>query len=345
MQVITQKQYDEIEQENTKYLDVLHKTNGFDYIEKRESCFHNLDFRKIELRPGLSLLILDETCYQQVNTYTDHDGLYGLKSKFYLSGNHGVICPGIEGVEENYQETAGNNYLFYLPDIEEIEQDFAGEHYQVVRILSDLSFFRSFGSEFESLPKQLQLLLESDSAPLFHRPVGKITPAMQTVLWQIINAPYQGIVQRVYLESKTLELLALQLAQFIEAEEEVQKVSNLKASEIEKIYQAKEILINNMSEPPTLLNLAEQVGIYHMKLKQGFRELFGTTPFGYLHNHRMEMAQNLLLETELNVMTVASAVGYSNPSHFAAAFKKKFGISPNACRLGNAKREKSKLIL
>ena len=338
MKVITLEQYDEIKQENTKYLDVLHKTNGFDYIEKRESCFQNLYHRKVELRPGLSLLLLDETCYQDTNISNNHDGFYGLTSKFYLSGNHGVICPGIEGVEENYQETAGNNYLFYLPDIEEIEQDFAGEHYQQVRIYSDLNFFRSFSGEFESLPKQLQLLIEGDSAPLFHRPVGKITPAMQTVLWQIINAPYQGIVQRVYLESKTLELLALQLAQFIEAEEDVKIICNLKAGEIEKIHQAKEILIDNMTEPPTLLDLAQQVGIYHMKLKQGFRELFGITPFGYLHNHRMEMAQNLLLENQLNVMMVASAVGYSNPSHFAAAFKKKFGISPNACKLGNTKR-------
>ncbi|MEM6402240.1 MAG: hypothetical protein AAF757_18755 [Cyanobacteria bacterium P01_D01_bin.116] len=102
---------------------------------------------------------------------------------------------------------------------------------------------------------------------------------MQTVLWEIINAPYQGIVQRVYLESKTLELLALQLAQFIETEEKVTRVCNLKAGEIEKIHQAKEILINNITEPPTLLDLAEQVGIYHMKLKQGFRQLLSHSKY------------------------------------------------------------------
>ena len=65
-----------------------------------------------------------------------------------------------------------------------------------------------------------------------------------------------------------------------------------------------------------------------MKLKQGFRELFGKTPFAYLRNHRLETAQNLLLENDMGVLAVASAVGHANSSHFAAAFKQKLGISP-----------------
>ena len=69
-----------------------------------------------------------------------------------------------------------------------------------------------------------------------------------------------------------------------------------------------------------------------MKLKQGFKELFATTPFAYLRNYRLEMAQNLLLENNMSVLAVASAVGYANSSHFATAFRKKFGISPKACK-------------
>jgi AraC-like DNA-binding protein len=46
------------------------------------------------------------------------------------------------------------------------------------------------------------------------------------------------------------------------------------------------------------------------------------------------MAKMLLQEGEQNVAEVASYVGYSNPGHFAAAFKRKFGMSPKICRLG-----------
>jgi AraC family transcriptional regulator, transcriptional activator of the genes for pyochelin and ferripyochelin receptors len=54
------------------------------------------------------------------------------------------------------------------------------------------------------------------------------------------------------------------------------------------------------------------------KLKQGFRQIFGTTVFGYLHDHRMEQAKQMLAEQKLSVAEVAHAVGYSHLSHFAS---------------------------
>jgi len=126
----------------------------------------------------------------------------------------------------------------------------------------------------------------------------------------------------------------LQLAQILETEQNRQTLINLKASDIERIYHAKDILISQYDNPPTLLDLARRVGVNDNKLKLGFREVFGITVFGYLHNYRMEMAQMLLQEGKQSVAEVASHVGYSNPGHFAAAFKRKFGMSPKVCRLG-----------
>lgn len=75
------------------------------------------------------------------------------------------------------------------------------------------------------------------------------------------------------------------------------------------------------------MTLARQVGLNDFKLKLGFRQVFGTTVFGYLHEHRMEQAQLLLQERRMNVEEVARTVGYANRSSFAA-FRKKFGINP-----------------
>ncbi|VEP18866.1 DNA-binding domain-containing protein, AraC-type [Hyella patelloides LEGE 07179] len=315
--------------------EVIYKVDGFDQIETLQHSLYQCSIKEAELSPGLSLKITKATCFSPINCEVNHDNFNLIASKFYISGYHGVICSKVKGVAENYTEMKGQNYLFYLPNIREIEQYFPNETVNSIAIYAEIDFLRNFCSNLESVPIKLQPLIEKGKSPCFHLPIGKILPAMQTVLWQIMATPYKGILQRMYLESKILELLVLQLAQLLENETSKQKVISLNKSEIDKIYQAKEILINNLAEPPTLMNLAQQVEIHHMKLKQGFRELFGTTPFSYLRNYRMEMARNILLESKSSVLSVASAVGYSNSSHFAAAFKQKFGISPKACKLRN----------
>jgi AraC family transcriptional regulator, transcriptional activator of the genes for pyochelin and ferripyochelin receptors len=336
MKILTEEQLLEQTLNTGGTREVTYNVDGFDKIENLQHSLYKSIFKEVKLNSGLSLEITNATCYSPINFDVIHNNCDFLVSKFYLSGNHGVICPQVKNVAEYYTEKAGESYLFYLPNIQEVEQYFPKEQVCLITIHTTRSFLSGFCKNFNLNSTLLNSLIEKEESSSFHLPVGKISPVMQTVLWQIMTTPYQGILQRMYLESKALELLVLQLAQLLETEKPQLKSTTLKASEIEKIYQAKEILINNIIEPPTLLNLAQQVKIHHMKLKQGFRELFDTTPFAYLRNYRLEMAQNLLLESNLSVLTVASAVGYSNSSHFATAFKKKFGISPKACKSGNS---------
>lgn len=76
------------------------------------------------------------------------------------------------------------------------------------------------------------------------------------------------------------------------------------------------------------MELAREVGINDYKLKIGFHEVFDTTVFGCLYEYRMERSRQLLESGNLTVTGVARAVGYANRSHFAAAFKRKFGVNP-----------------
>jgi len=217
-----------------------------------------------------------------------------LTSKFYLSGNHRVLTLGIKEVKDNYIEKVNQNYLFYLPNLKEIEQTQAGERLYLIRIKTDINFLRTFGTGFESLSPKLLQLIEGDDVQRFHQPLGKITPTMQLTLQQILNCPYQGMMKRMHLESKTLELLLLQFAQWGEAEKKSTPTSTLRANDIERVHYAKEILTSHWENPPSLLELAKQAGLNDYKLKQGFRHVFGTTVFGYLQQYRMELAKQYL---------------------------------------------------
>jgi AraC-like DNA-binding protein len=134
----------------------------------------------------------------------------------------------------------------------------------------------------------------------------------------------------MYLESKAIELISHQLAQLAFTECRSKRSFPLCPDDIERIHDAKGILVRNMENPPSLLDLARQIGLNDTKLKRGFRYIFGTTVFGYLQLKRLERARSLLEERNMNISEVAVTVGYSSLSHFAKVFKQHFGTKPSS---------------
>lgn len=159
---------------------------------------------------------------------------------------------------------------------------------------------------------------------------------MQVVLHQILNCPYKGPLKQMYLEGKVLELATLQFSQFTEQDGLTSSSLVLKPDDVERLHQAKTILTQQFDQPPSLITLARQVGLNDCKLKQGFRQLFGATVFGYLRDYRLERARLLLIEDWLSVQQVAHTVGYAQSNYFAKAFKRKFGVSPKTYQLSLA---------
>lgn len=156
---------------------------------------------------------------------------------------------------------------------------------------------------------------------------GEISPAMAVVLSQIWGTRVHPTVQELYDHAKCLELLALYFDRPEDADTE--RCPYLADEDaVRKIRSAKEILIARMLEPPTLGELAREVGLPLKKLKEGFREIYGDSPFGFLLGYKMEYARKLLMREGIPVHELALRLGYSTPSHFITSFKKKFGTTP-----------------
>src|SRR5690606_32049757 len=95
-----------------------------------------------------------------------------------------------------------------------------------------------------------------------------------------------------------------------------------------KLKEAKDILLNRLDIPPVLIELSEISGLTEYKLKEGFKQVYGTTVYGFVLYKKLEMALEQLEKGELQVKDIAYEIGYENPSHFISAFKKKYGITP-----------------
>lgn len=300
-----------------------------DEIEQIESCpswLGNGQRRSFCLSNSLWIEIRDESYQSDWSLQRNHDDQFPLTAKFYLAG-----CSHVQtrGITDEYIEQAGQNYLYCLPDTEEVETYCGYERLHFVMIWLSPSRLRSLGTQYSaSFAPELQQFLEDETRPFFHRLLGQNTPEMQQVLQQLLHCPYQGVTRSLYLESQALELLSLQFARWLEQDRAAPPVLLLRSDDVERIHHARAILTENLTHPPSIVELARRVGVNDYKLKQGFRQVFKTTPFGYLREQRLELARQLLRETDRSVEEVAIAVGYQSRSSFTAAFRRQFGTSP-----------------
>ncbi|MEP1489877.1 MAG: AraC family transcriptional regulator [Algibacter sp.] len=156
---------------------------------------------------------------------------------------------------------------------------------------------------------------------------GVISPSMAIVLNQLINYNLNQYIKSLYFKGKAYELLSLYFNRSEDANIE-QCPFLVDETNVIKIRKAKDIIISRMAEPPSLQELADEIGLNLKKLKEGFKQIYGDSVFSFLFDYKMEVARKLLEAGNDNVNEVGHKVGYSTSSHFIAAFKKKYGTTP-----------------
>ncbi|CAL7870258.1 HTH araC/xylS-type domain-containing protein [Fusobacterium necrophorum subsp. funduliforme] len=163
-------------------------------------------------------------------------------------------------------------------------------------------------------------------------------PELSFIFNQIETSKLNGIAQKMYLESKILELLS-----FIAYKGEIQNINKekncIRLSNSDKLLLRKCIKLfkNNLSEYPSLDKLANTCCMSSSKFLLTFKYLYGTSPYQYLKNMRMEAALDLLLNSEYKITFISRLLGYKNSGHFAKLFKQYYCMTPNEYRHKNLK--------
>ncbi len=227
---------------------------------------------------------------------------YSRKSEYILKPEYYIIGK----VDENFQSF--NTYwknkkycIHYILFDNKMFQDLVKEN------LNEKLLYRVDGFEIkQEIPiNTLQKLILDDLPTLFF---------------------LEGKLQELYLESKIIDLIYITVNDI--KKHFLKESFELNLKDIKCLHKAKEILLRNISSPPSLKSLAYQSAINEFKLKKGFKKLFGNTVFGFLQEYRLNEAKKLLLNNEININEVSLIVGYKNVSHFSKIFKKYFGVTP-----------------
>ena len=195
------------------------------------------------------------------------------------------------------------------------------------KYLSLLITIKKFHGLFSELTDNISFLSQENSGKKYYKE-NAITPQISTVLNQIMNEKLSENVKNLYLKGKIFELLGMY---FNESNDMNIEQCPFLADEknVVKIKMAKEIIIKRMTNPPSLKELSSEVDISLKNLKEGFKEIYGYTVYGFLLEYKMNIASKMLSTKNYNVNEVADQIGYSTSSHFINAFKNRFGTTPN----------------
>jgi AraC-like DNA-binding protein len=213
--------------------------------------------------------------------------------------------------------------LFYNPQKElPLDLELAPNSWVISVIISIQKFHSLFSTEADHIP-----FLSAENNDKKYYKEENISPSMAIVLSQMFHYTLNPSIKNLYYKGKGYELLSLYFNRNEDPNAE-QCPFLIDEDNVMKIKKAKEIIIANMTEPPGLQELADEIGLNLKKLKMGFKQIYGDTVYGFLFDYKMDYARRLLDSGSYNVNEVGLKIGYSTGSHFIAAFKKKFATTP-----------------
>ncbi len=153
---------------------------------------------------------------------------------------------------------------------------------------------------------------------------NRISATQHQILKQISNNPFSDdVLENLFLQSKAYALL-YESAKIKPIKEHIY----LSQKDRQKLDLAKNILLENLVNPPSIKELSKKVALNENKLKKGFKEIFGQPLYKFLAVRRLEVAKEHLSLGEMNISEAARLVGYRCQSHFSKKFVEHFGYGP-----------------
>jgi len=190
----------------------------------------------------------------------------------------------------------------------------------------------ALGSDVERLPASLRDFVGGKPpTSLFAKlPLG---PDVARAVCSLANTFYTGSLRRLYVEAKVVELLTGAMDTLCRGGNARDPVVHLTQTEKRRIAEVRDLLVAScFSRPPLVADLARHAAMNQQKLQRGFKQIYGQTIMDFCQEERLERAREMLENGELTVTQIALTVGYDFANNFSSAFKRHFGVTPNAYR-------------
>lgn len=243
---------------------------------------------------------------------------------FYGSGNVDLSVK-YGSKQKEFSHTKGLALSFYADDqVEFIHTVSASRPLQCIVIATAARNLEQLPNQEGEIFGELLHQLVHPKDHYVEGPAFLMTPEMQRIVDSLFNIQYDGKTKMMFFRSQITTLLSHFFGQLASL-----NIEKIKTPERDKLNQAKDLLLNNIDDPPSLSEISKQIGLNTFKLKKDFKAFFGVPVFKYLQNERLTLAHKMISSQELTVQEAAWHVGYDSLSSFSNAFAKKFGYRPS----------------
>ena len=283
--------------------------------------------RSICPRKGMLLVLEEYRLYREMSVTTSKMPL-PLGISYCLSGRVnwalGETC-------EQFTTRRGRCDLVFATNTNGKTTYKADEPVAMVNIMLCPGLLQSYFDASATGPDGMTLPgLQATGRDVIHRS-QEMPGFIHKIVRQLMRSPCRRMSDKLFIQSKVLELVAFQLDQLDPPDRTVNACRENPADRT-MISRTKSILQSRMQSPPSLRDLAHMLGTNETRLKKCFAAGCGTTVYGYLTACRMERACELLEDDDLTLAQIGVEVGYAEAAHFSRAFTRYFGLPPSRYR-------------
>lgn len=166
---------------------------------------------------------------------------------------------------------------------------------------------------------------------------GEYSLKMADIFKKIEDFEGSDFLHMIFMESIAYQTLVHQISQYLDDQRGEKNRTVLRRTEVEQIMEAANYINNNLATYSSMPILTKLTGLNASKLQEGFKHLHDKTVNQFVYEARLDLAKDLLLNTDYSISEIVYKIGLSSKSYFSKIFKDEYGVQPSTFR--NLKRK------
>ncbi len=213
-----------------------------------------------------------------------------------------------------------SNNTFIFPKGEDIKLN-------VIQILGD-EYSNKSNNYIDTLQKSLRSIISGQEQYLPYKHLGNFNLKLADIVESLNAEANDGIVRFLNIEGQLNLILALQILEHKSYENKLTLPNSLSKVDLSKTKQVSKYINDNLQETNTVAELASMHGFSPKKMQTGFKLLYGKSVNEYIRLKKLELARELIEDTDYSISEIVYQIGYKSRSYFSKIFFEKYNILP-----------------